>query len=46
VKGRGELILFGGMRSGSSADGSLDVTPFSHVITNELYILRPQISLQ
>lgn len=43
VKGRGELILFGGMRSGAAAEtpGNLDVTPFTHLITNETYILKP-----
>lgn len=44
VKGRGELVLFGGMRSQTPNDcHALDVTPFSHTITNETYILRPPV---
>ncbi len=45
VKGRGELILFGGLRSGASAEtaGNLDVTPYTHLhlITNDTYLLKP-----
>ncbi len=44
VVARGELVMFGGMRSGNSAEG-LDVTPFTHTITNETFLLRPPIKL-
>lgn len=44
VKGRGELILFGGMRNNSTYCQGLDVAPLSHTITNETYILKPPIT--
>ncbi|VDP12849.1 unnamed protein product [Soboliphyme baturini] len=47
VKGRGELIMFGGMRTQLESDGQLlDMTPsYYHTITNDLYLLKPVIKL-
>lgn len=40
--GRGELILFGGMRSDMQGDNR---RPFTHTISNDIYILSPARSV-
>lgn len=40
--GRGELIMFGGMRSDMLGDKR---NPFTHTICNDVYILSPARSL-
>uniref|UniRef100_F1KWI4 F-box only protein 42 n=1 Tax=Ascaris suum TaxID=6253 RepID=F1KWI4_ASCSU len=40
--GRGEVIIFGGMRSDSTMEG---LSPFTHSINNKTFILRPRYSI-
>ncbi|VDM39553.1 unnamed protein product [Toxocara canis] len=40
--GRGEVIVFGGMRSDSAMEG---LSPFTHSINNKAFVLRPRYSV-